>query len=272
MTQLTNLTNGLPKKPPPATYGEKYGGVDSRRGGRGGGGIFTGGRGARYGGRGGGDHGDSGGGRGGGRESGSWRSNEHGSSGSNNTPLGIRPPRASETSGKEASTGPTGNGTPACPTDDDEDEDGMPGYIDSTPPDSPVHAPIHATHTDVEGQNPTGGNTTTPNSQSDNTPPPPPPPLHLNHPLITLAPSAVPLNKKSAEENDVEKDDVLPLRSTGERTYDWAALRRGVRNERGDMCYYDGSFVEDPWAKLMERGGVVGGGDGLAGGAGRAGQ
>ena len=35
--------------------------------------------------------------------------------------------------------------------------------------------------------------------------------------------------------------------------WDWQALRRGVRNEHGDMAYYDASFVEDPWALLRKR-------------------
>lgn len=35
-------------------------------------------------------------------------------------------------------------------------------------------------------------------------------------------------------------------------TWDWQALRRGVRvNERGDMAFYDGSFVEDPWRAFV---------------------
>ena len=42
--------------------------------------------------------------------------------------------------------------------------------------------------------------------------------------------------------------------SSGKRDdgiWDWQALRRGVRvNERGDMAFYDGSFVEDPWRAL----------------------
>lgn len=33
--------------------------------------------------------------------------------------------------------------------------------------------------------------------------------------------------------------------------YDWRALRKGVRDENGDVAYYDGSFVEDPWRGLM---------------------
>lgn len=32
--------------------------------------------------------------------------------------------------------------------------------------------------------------------------------------------------------------------------YNWHALRRGVRNEMGDVAYYDASFVEDPWEHL----------------------
>ena len=41
----------------------------------------------------------------------------------------------------------------------------------------------------------------------------------------------------------------------GQRTdgqWDWQALRRGVRDERGDMAFYDASFVEDPWKHLMD--------------------
>ncbi len=38
-------------------------------------------------------------------------------------------------------------------------------------------------------------------------------------------------------------------RADGE--WDWGALRRGVRDERGDMAFYDASFVEDPWRGLL---------------------
>lgn len=37
--------------------------------------------------------------------------------------------------------------------------------------------------------------------------------------------------------------------------WDWNALRRGIRDERGDMAFYDASFVEDPWREL--RGGAA---------------
>ena len=39
----------------------------------------------------------------------------------------------------------------------------------------------------------------------------------------------------------------------GEQRNNQAALRRGVRNERGDVAYYDESFVEDPWKELEEK-------------------
>ncbi|MCJ1335093.1 hypothetical protein MMC09_000359 [Bachmanniomyces sp. S44760] len=42
-----------------------------------------------------------------------------------------------------------------------------------------------------------------------------------------------------------------------QQRYDWAALRKGVPNNRGDVAYYDISFVGDPWARL--RGGGPGG-------------
>ena len=33
--------------------------------------------------------------------------------------------------------------------------------------------------------------------------------------------------------------------------WDWQALRRGVPDERGDVAFYDASFVEDPWRGLL---------------------
>ena len=36
-----------------------------------------------------------------------------------------------------------------------------------------------------------------------------------------------------------------------EATYDWKALRKGIRDEDGDVAFYDGSFIEDPWAGLL---------------------
>lgn len=39
--------------------------------------------------------------------------------------------------------------------------------------------------------------------------------------------------------------------AVGKEAYDWRALRKGVRDENGDVAYYDGSFVEDPWRGLV---------------------
>ncbi|KAL8859569.1 MAG: hypothetical protein Q9178_003968 [Gyalolechia marmorata] len=33
----------------------------------------------------------------------------------------------------------------------------------------------------------------------------------------------------------------------------WAEWKRGIRNERGDMAFYDASFVEDPWRNLRAK-------------------
>lgn len=53
----------------------------------------------------------------------------------------------------------------------------------------------------------------------------------------------------------------LPLKSSypntasqsqhGRQKHDFKSLRKGIRDERGDMAYYDGSFVEDPWRGLF---------------------
>ncbi|KAL8804218.1 MAG: hypothetical protein Q9182_002672 [Xanthomendoza sp. 2 TL-2023] len=36
--------------------------------------------------------------------------------------------------------------------------------------------------------------------------------------------------------------------------HSWAEWKRGVRDERGDLVIFDGSFVEDPWVKLRGKG------------------
>lgn len=50
-------------------------------------------------------------------------------------------------------------------------------------------------------------------------------------------------------------------RADGE--WDWQALRRGVRDERGDMAFYEASFVEDPWRGLRGDGAARGHGGGV---------
>ncbi|MCJ1246749.1 hypothetical protein MMC30_003958 [Trapelia coarctata] len=256
LSQLTRLEGGaagLPKKPPPVEYGVREsrrgrGGGDGLMGwmGRGGGGV-TGGRGG--GGERGLGRGEGVGGEYGGRGRGGWKGNEHGSSGSNNTPLGIRAPRGEE-KGRGVNAGTMVNGGMAVPAE--EEEEGMPGYIDSTPPDSPPHTSVHATHVGVDDQDHVKDGSTALDQREEDT-------------LLQLqpnpsAPPIIPSHNQYLEEKEARKEEALPVRAQGREKYDWAALRRGVRNERGDMCYYDGSFVEDPWAGLVGGGG--GGGSG----------
>ena len=35
--------------------------------------------------------------------------------------------------------------------------------------------------------------------------------------------------------------------------WDWYALKRGVKNQQGDIAFYDASFIEDPWAHLRKK-------------------
>lgn len=41
-----------------------------------------------------------------------------------------------------------------------------------------------------------------------------------------------------------------PAAGINQPQYDWNVLRRGVKNDRGDVAYYDASFIEDPWKHL----------------------
>ena len=54
--------------------------------------------------------------------------------------------------------------------------------------------------------------------------------------------------QKKALQGDVNDD--TERGTTRTPLEEWAALRRGVRNERGDMVYFDQSFLEDPWKGL----------------------
>jgi hypothetical protein len=53
----------------------------------------------------------------------------------------------------------------------------------------------------------------------------------------------------------VQDDESSPMVSFGGPSVSKSeldALRRGVRNERGDLVYFLPSFVEDPWEKLQQ--------------------
>ena len=44
--------------------------------------------------------------------------------------------------------------------------------------------------------------------------------------------------------------DKAPSATSGHQQHNWQALRKGVPNSRGDIAYYDASFIEDPWKDL----------------------
>ncbi|MCJ1320385.1 hypothetical protein MMC15_005723 [Xylographa vitiligo] len=191
------------------------------------------------------------GGRGGGERS--WGDGE-GASGSNRTPLGTRGGLGGEHGAVEGLEMRIGAGT--CPQwredEKEEEDDDMPGYVDSTPPGSPL---------------PRTGEISHPTNDTENSP---------------IDGEAAP--ERSVEEEIEEADadagsgpparppassgrpESLPVRTqqSGSRGahYDWNALRKGVRNEKGDMVYYDASFVEDAWTDLVRGGRAVAGQNG----------
>ncbi|KAL8674463.1 MAG: hypothetical protein Q9168_001128 [Polycauliona sp. 1 TL-2023] len=63
------------------------------------------------------------------------------------------------------------------------------------------------------------------------------------------------MNTRRRERPRVEAQD-------GFEGHTWNEWRKGVRNERGDMAFYDATFVEDPWRGLKAKAG----GRGEAGG------
>ena len=62
----------------------------------------------------------------------------------------------------------------------------------------------------------------------------------------------------SQVKNDESRSREKANRGVGGRLpngeWDWQALRKGVRDENGDIAYYDASFVENPWASLNKKG------------------
>lgn len=76
-------------------------------------------------------------------------------------------------------------------------------------------------------------------------------PLYININPARANPSVFPFQSSSQQ---------LPRQSTysnstsqsqhGLQKHDFKSLRKGIRDEWGDMAYYDGSFVEDPWKGL----------------------
>ncbi|KAL6715196.1 hypothetical protein ACLMJK_007460 [Lecanora helva] len=52
------------------------------------------------------------------------------------------------------------------------------------------------------------------------------------------------------EKQNVEENNNHGFTKGAEVTWDWQALRKGIKDENGDVAFYDQSFVEDPWREL----------------------
>ena len=139
--------------------------------------------------------------------------------------------------------------------DGNEAEDDDPRYVEDTPPttlepqDSAhlQHPPVteaertatgllHQQHQQQQHPLPTP---THPQPQPTTSPSP------IHNPNPNPPPSEDPTLQTPPRPNQASNDPHHPT------SHDWNALRKGVRNARGDICYYDASFVEDPWATLM---------------------
>ncbi|MCJ1284601.1 hypothetical protein MMC26_003935 [Xylographa opegraphella] len=177
------------------------------------------------------------GGRGGGKGNGEE------ASGSNSTPLGTRTGRE----GKNDADERLGMriGLALSPDLREErsgaEDDGMPRYVDSTPPSSPFHRKNtyltnEAEVSPVDGEVTLARQVEEQKEEVDGDAGPVP----FGHPLASS-----------------DRPEDLPVRThqsqSREGYYDWNALRKGVRNEKGDLVYYDASFVEDPWKDLVGR-------------------
>ncbi|MCJ1296353.1 hypothetical protein MMC34_007919 [Xylographa carneopallida] len=173
----------------------------------------------------------------------SWGNGE-GVSGSNSTPLGTRARKGGENGAVEG----LGMGIEAYTSaqsregESEEEDDGMPGYMDSTPPGSPLPSTaIHLTN-DAE-DSPLDGEAVPARLAED----------EEEEDADVNAGSGPPGHPSPSSGTQ----ETLPVRTQQSRSggahYDWNALRKGVRNEIGDVMYYDASFVEDPWKNLVGR-------------------
>lgn len=109
------------------------------------------------------------------------------------------------------------------------DEYGEPGYMDDTPPGSPLAS--------LEGEH------TQPAEAYERRPP-------IFHPPDSEAHGTTPLIGEGDGARTLAERGRGVVSEVQRQPYDWAVLRRGVRNEQGDIAYYDQSFVEDPWREL----------------------
>ncbi|MCJ1271546.1 hypothetical protein MMC22_011448 [Lobaria immixta] len=77
------------------------------------------------------------------------------------------------------------------------------------------------------------------------------------HPPNSLPPRPPPPTSSSSQNVQSQSQPQWPSQTQpspytqqSPQSYDFWALRKGIRDENGDMAYYDESFVEDPWRAL----------------------
>ena len=152
-------------------------------------------------------------------------------------------PRYVDTSSTPPPTAQAGGVGDTGTGDDDDDDDG-PRYVDTSRP-----SPLHAVPLPAAEQAPTedGGAGR----------------RHSDQLVVQQQRQEPHARRWTGEEAGGGGRDGAGLAPGG--GYDWRALRKGVVNRKGDVAYYDESFVENPWTELLvavERKGAGGEGEG----------
>ncbi|MCJ1481380.1 hypothetical protein MMC06_001537 [Schaereria dolodes] len=131
--------------------------------------------------------------------------------------------------------------------EEDEDEDGMPSYTDGTPPPLDTLPPVErqfqrknsgreATHSVMEDVAAESRGMADGNSYG-----------------CSVLDIGDDMERNENFQELVSRDEISIQDSAtldAGMQYDWVALKRGIRNAKGDTAYYDRSFVEDPWRDL----------------------
>lgn len=187
-------------------------------------------------------------------------SKEHGvGSGSNKMPLGKARPKSIGAQGNRELDG-SGKGLAFGATVDGGDAVDDPGYVNDTPPGSPVRVSYNAAMEQgiSQAQASEGTDRDISNRASVPTKPlavedkrsqglPPKPLSSMSIPSSLPPKPPVPTWSSGAGASEASVGRV------GGSDNGLRQLRKGVKNEKGDIGYYDPSFVEDPWKELLEK-------------------
>ncbi|KAI9873093.1 MAG: hypothetical protein M1830_000844, partial [Pleopsidium flavum] len=133
-----------------------------------------------------------------------------------------------------------------------------PGYMDDTPPDSPVRTLHNAASEQSRGEDQALQGT---DRDLCNRAPMPTVPIAVEDeksqrlpqkPLNTIPTHpSLPSKPPAAWNSSTSGASGSNVGRAGGSDNDLWKLRKGVRNETGDIAYYDPSFVEDPWQELL---------------------